>query len=34
MWRELASSSTDTAAALVRGQEMLVSNVALPHRDD
>lgn len=33
MWRELTRASGDTAASLVRGQEMLVKNVALPHRD-
>jgi len=31
---ELKGASTETLAGLFRGQEMLVSNTALPHRDE
>jgi hypothetical protein len=34
MWSELTDASTETVSALLRGQEMLVQNDALPHRDD
>jgi hypothetical protein len=34
MWSDLADASTETVSTLVRGQEMLVQNDALPHRDD
>ena len=31
---KLRDASTDTLAGLFRGQEMLMLNTALPHRDD
>ena len=34
MFAELRDASTDTLAGLFRGQEMLMLNTALPHRDD
>jgi hypothetical protein len=34
MFSELRGASTDTLGGLFRGQEMLMLNTALPHRDD
>jgi len=33
-FQQLRDASTDTLAGLFRGQEMLMLNTALPHRDD